>query len=141
MNRTSLIFILDLFLQFVLLMISCCLLFLFSQESEVYGDGRLYLILVYMWYLVINFIIIVIQLLNPLLKDRSPALLLKKKMKLMIIQNIITFLPILIFCFRVYSVGNILIWFLYFGIYALCSTYLYGLVMKNSFDSKTKLNA
>ena len=122
----------DILYQIILLLISFFLLFFFFQESNLYGDGRLFLIVEYFWVFLVCCIFITIQLLKPLSKENFPFLM-KSKKKILLIQHLVAFLPIIVLSFNEYSLDKYFIWCFCFGLFIISVTYLYCFLMKKIF--------
>jgi hypothetical protein len=120
----------DVILQLLILVISYFILYFFIHESKLHGDSRLYLVFIYVWYFSINLIFIILQLFHPL-RNKKHTSLIKRKKNNLIIQYVITFLPILLFSYnRGYSEVKIIEWSFLFGIFIVSSVVIYVYIAK-----------
>lgn len=134
--KRSTLKIIDIFYQIILLVISLFILYSFFQESNIHGDGRLFLIVEYFWFFLVSIVLVTIQLLSPLSMEKIHSQF-KRKKKILLIQYLITFLPILFLSFNEYSFDKFFKWVVVLGLFFTIGTYLYGLLMKKIylFDS------
>jgi hypothetical protein len=130
--------VIDLLYNITIVFLSICLIFLFVQGSKLSGDGRLFLIIEYLWALLVYFIFIIIQIFKPLSKANLLQII-KRKKKILLIQQILAFLPILILGLNDYSFDKYLMWFFCFGLFIIITMYLYDFIMKKYSNSSSKL--